>query len=227
MYPFSRRVRPLIGMTITSRVLTAIVGAAAMPLFAAEIAISGGIGPKHESTVRTPFGTVYTADSSGTVLLDIGTKLFGIGPLTINADVPIAFGGPGRAELDASLRPGGGIYTESMKWAFTPGLKARFSLGMLQPWISMGVGGTRLEQAGAEYSTVTGEILNAVTGKNWSFVMSPAGGIDFKPIPVLFLRGEVRTYTFRAPESFVGLNPLDAGNWRNNLLFLGGIGARF
>jgi hypothetical protein len=196
----------------------------ALPSAAAEIALTGGIGPSHRSSVDTPAGTVTANDSTGTVVLDVSSKLIGLGPVSINWDAPIGFGGRGRAQVFGSTAQGT-AYADRMQWAFTPGLKARLGLGLLSPWFSFGAGFARVEQAGAEWTGISGGRLGS--GNSFALALSPAGGIDIHPIPVLFLRGEVRSYNFRSPGfDALATNPLK-GNWRDNLLFLGGIGLRF
>jgi hypothetical protein len=65
------------------------------------------------------------------------------------------------------------------------------------------------------------------TGNRNVFVISSAGGVDWKPLPFLLIRGEVRNYTFTTPQTaFVGSDAF-AGERRNNLMFLGGGGVRF
>ncbi len=209
-------------MSLFRTVLTILV--LAFPSIAAEIAITGGIGPSHRSTVDTPSGPVTANDSTGTVVIDGAAKIFGIGPASINWDIPVAFGGRGRAQAFGN-GVGGTAYAERMQWAVTPGLKVRVGLGLLSPWVSFGIGAARVEQAGVDWTALTTGKIG--TGNNFAFAISPAGGIDIHPLPILFLRGEVRSYNFQSPDfGLLGTNPLK-GDWRNNLLFLGGIGLRF
>lgn len=192
-------------------------------LQAAELAVSVGVGPS--KSVSTPIGTFSGVDSTATFLVDAGGKLIGLGPISLGWDVPLAIGGPSRAELSAG---GSGIYAyaDRMQFAVTPGVKARLGLGLLSPWVSFGIGGARLDQASA--SILSGDpITGTLNANRWAFALSPAGGIDFKPIPILFLRGEVRSYAFRTPEQLFNGNSQLRSTWRNNVLFLGGIGARF
>ena len=192
--------------------------------WAADVAVSVGIGPSTAS-VNTPNGTFSGASSTATVLVDGSTKIIGIGPASISLDVPLAFGGPSNAQVSAA-NTGVVAYADHMQFALTPGLKARFGLGLLSPWVSFGAGTARLEQAGTStppYSSAT-----ALTNNKWALALSPAVGIDVKPLPFVFFRGEIRSYVFRTPEQLftTGINPFQ-GNWRNNILFLAGVGLTF
>lgn len=199
--------------------------AAAIPAVAAEISVSWGTGPKGQTTVNTPAGTVFAADSSTTTLVDGSFKIFGIGPVSINWDIPVAFGGAGYANVVA--QSGSAVaYVEKFKWAVTPGLKGRFTIGPISPWISFGAGAARLDRSGAFYSLGSNPLSQVANG--WSLALSPAGGIDLRLLPIVFFRGEVRAYNLRPAESlFSNSNLLQNLDWRSNTLFLVGIGARF
>lgn len=192
--------------------------------FAADIAVSVGTGPSTAS-VRSPTGTFSGSGSTATVLVDGSVKIIGIGPASISLDVPLAFGGPGNATVSATS---GSVlaYADHLQYALTPGLKARFGLGLLTPWVSFGMGPARLQQAGV--LTGLGTTVSALGSDQWRLALSPAGGVDIKPLPILFFRGEIRSYVYRTPEQVfnTGINPF-TGSWRNNLLFLGGVGLRF
>jgi hypothetical protein len=191
---------------------------------AADIAASVGIGPS-TSSVNVGNGAFSGASSTATVLIDGSVKAFGIGPASILLDVPLAIGGPSNAQVSAS-NTGVVAYADHMQFAITPGLKGRFNLGLIAPWVSFGVGGARLDQAATYIPPYTA--ATAQTSNKWSFVLSPAGGIDIKPLPFLFFRGEVRSYVYRTPEQLLttGINPFK-GNWQSNLVFLAGVGLRF
>ena len=190
--------------------------------FAADVSVSVGIGPSTDS-VSLPNGTSLGISSSPTVLFDASKKLFGIGPASIGLDLPLAFGGSTNALLSA-INGGVSAYADHLQFALTPGLKARLGLPFLTPWVSFGVGTARLSQAGAVLSPSGGANQ---TGNSWRLAFSPAGGIDIKPLPFVFFRGEIRSYMFTTPDAvFTGIDPFK-GNWRGNLLFLAGVGVRF
>ena len=191
---------------------------------AADVAVSVGIGPSSAS-VSTPNGTFSGASSTATVLVDGSKKIFGIGPASIALDVPLAFGGPANAQL--SVTSGAVVASaDHMQFAITPGLKARVGVPLLSPWVSFGVGGARLQEAGTFIPSSSA--ATSQSGNHWAVALSPAGGIDVKPLPFIFFRGEVRSYVFRTPGQVLasGIDPFK-GNWRSNLLFLAGVGVRF
>jgi hypothetical protein len=98
-------------------------------------------------------------------------------------------------------------YTEKFDWAITPGLRGRFALGRFSPWISFGAGAARFDRAGALYSLGSNPLSEAVSG--WSLALSPAGGgIDFRPFPIVFIRGEVRSYNLKPAESIFSSSDL-------------------
>lgn len=190
---------------------------------AADVALSIGVGPSSAS-VSTPSGTFSGASSTATVLVDASKKIFGIGPASLALDAPLAFGGPTNAQVSVSS---GAVAASAshLQFAFTPGVKARVGIPLLSPWASFGIGGARLQQA-ATLVSITGAPSQA--SNRWALALSPAAGIDVKPIPFIFFRGEVRSYVFRTPEQLLatGIDPFK-GNWRSNLLFLAGVGLRF
>jgi hypothetical protein len=191
---------------------------------AAELSVSIGTGPS-DASVNTPVGTFTGSGGTSTVLVDGAIKLIGFGPASLSFDVPVAFGGQSNA--DVFTNQGGAVaYAERIQFALTPGLKVRVGLGLLSPWFSMGIGGARLEQTSASYVTGSTAPLTGSTNR-WAAAFSPAGGVDFHPLPLLLLRGEIRGYSFRTPgQLFTIANPSGAG-WRTNLLFLAGVGVRF
>jgi hypothetical protein len=194
-------------------------------MVAADIAVSVGTGPSTAS-VLTPTGTFSGSGSAATVLVDGSFKIIGFGPASISLDVPVAFGGPSNATVSTT---NGAVlaYADRLQYAITPGLKARFGLGLLSPWVSFGVGPARLQQSGT-FTTLGATSASTRAADEWKLALSPAGGIDIKPLPFIFFRGEVRSYVFRTPEQVfnTGIIPSNAG-WRNNMLFLAGVGLRF
>jgi hypothetical protein len=190
---------------------------------AADLSVSVGIGPSTNS-VQIPSGTFSGPSSGATVLFDASKRLFGIGPASIGPDLALAFGGSTNAQLSASS----GVvsaYADHVQFALTPGLKARVGLGLLSPWVSFGVGTARLSEAGTSIPSFGAPVTQA--GNAWRLAYSPAGGIDIRPLPFIFFRGEIRSYIFKTPEqALAGINPFK-GNWRGNLLFLAGVGIRF
>lgn len=196
----------------------------ATQMFAAEIAVSVGTGPA-TSSVLTPTGTFSGSGSAATILIDGAAKIIGFGPVSLSVDVPVAFGGPSNATVSTT---NGSVlaYAEHLQLAVTPGVKARFNLGLVSPWASFGAGVARLEQAGSFASLGAIGLTRANT--DWRLALSPAGGIDIKPLPFIFFRGEIRSYVFRTPDQVLntGISPF-RGSWRDNLLFMGGVGIRF
>src|SRR5712691_1975052 len=121
-------------------------------------------------------------------------------------------------------------YAEQANFLATPGAPLRIlPAARFTPWVSFGAGVGRLNRAGS-LSTPTGSGTLAVAGQTGDrnvFVISTAGGVDWKPVRFFFVRGEVRNYTFTTPRTaFVGSDAF-VGERRNNLMFLGGIGVRF
>jgi hypothetical protein len=191
--------------------------------FAADVSIGIGIGPS-TSSVRVPTGVFSGSDSTATVLVDGAAMLIGFGPVSLQLDVPLAFGGPAQAQVVASSG-GAAAYAERMQFALTPGLKARVGLGLLSPWVSFGAGPARFTQAAAGYPSV-GSVINASSDR-WALALSPAGGVDIRPLPILLFRGEIRSYTYKNPSDLLSGFSAFQPNWRSNLLFLGSVGVRF
>jgi hypothetical protein len=163
------------------------------------------------------------------VLLNFGGNFFNVGALALGYEIPVAFGGPGRAFVTTR-----GLttenYAEQAHFLITPGARLCISpTARFTPWASFGPGLGRLNRAGS-LSTPTGNGTPAVasqTGDRNVFVISTAGGVDWRPKPYFLVRGEVRNYTFTTPQTaFVGSDAF-WGERRNNLMFLGGIGLRF
>ena len=191
--------------------------------FAADVSIGVGIGPSTAS-VRVPTGIFSGESSTATVLVDGAAKLIGFGPLSLQLDVPLAFGGPAQANVVASSG-GAAAYAERMQFALTPGLKARVGLGLLSPWVSFGVGTARFSQAAAGFPSF-GSVVNASSDR-WALALSPAGGLDIRPLPILLLRAEIRSYTYKNPSDVLSGFSAFQPNWRSNLLFIGSVGVRF
>jgi hypothetical protein len=195
----------------------------------ADLVLSGGSAPSETTTVGTPAGGTFSANSSAMLLLNFGENFFNFGTFALGYEVPVALGGPGRA-LVATRGLTTENYAEQANFLATPGARlhvlpaARFT-----PWVSFGAGFGRVDRAGS-LSTPTGSGTLAVasqTGPRNIFVISTAGGVDWKPKRFLLIRGEVRNYTFTTPQTaFVGSDAF-VGQRRNNLMFLGGIGVRF
>ncbi len=192
-------------------------------VFAADVSIGVGIGPS-TSSVTVPTGTFSGESSTATVLVDGATKLIGFGPVSLQLDVPLAFGGPAQAQVVASSG-GAAAYAERMQFALTPGLKARVGLGLLSPWVSFGAGTARFTQSAAGYPS-SGSVINASSDR-WALALSPAGGLDIRPLPFLLFRGEIRSYTYKNPSDILNGFSAFQPNWRNNLLFIGSVGVRF
>jgi hypothetical protein len=195
----------------------------------AELVLSGGSAPPRTTTVGTPAGDPFSTNSSGMLLLNFGGSFFNVGSLALGYEIPVAFGGPGRA-LVATRGLTTENYAEQAHFLATPGARLRISpKARLTPWVSFGTGLGRLNRAGS-LSTPTGTGTLAVarqTGDRNVFVISTAGGVDWRPTHFFLIRGEVRNYTFTTPRTaFVGSDAF-VGERRNNLMFLGGIGMRF
>ncbi len=191
--------------------------------FGADISVGVGAGFS-TSSVNTPGGLFTGSSGSVATLVDGGFKIAGFGPISVNGDVPLLFGGPAHASVAAS-KTGAAAYVEHIGFVMTPGLKARLNLGLIAPWASFGLGVGRLDGSAVGYAL--GSTGVATAQDRWSFAFSPAGGVDFKPLPFLFFRGEVRRYTFRTPDTIAGLTPLQDPNWRSNMLFIASVGVRF
>ena len=195
----------------------------------AELVLSGGFAPPRTTTVGTPAGDRFATNSSGMLLLNFGGNFLNVGALALGYEIPVAFGGPGRA-LVATRGLTTENYAEQAHFLATPGARLRISpTTRLTPWVSFGAGLGRLNRAGS-LSTPTGSGTLAVarqTGDRNVFVISTAGGVDWRPTHFFLIRGEVRNYTFTTPRTaFVGSDAF-IGERRNNLMFLGGIGVQF
>jgi len=202
---------------------------AAGPASGADLVLSGGFAPPRTTAVGTPAGGTFPANSSGMLLLNFGGNIFNFGVLALGYEIPVAFGGPGRA-LVATRGLTTENYAEQANFLATPGAPLRIlPAARFTPWVSFGAGVGRLNRAGS-LSTPTGSGTLAVAGQTGDrnvFVISTAGGVDWKPVRFFFVRGEVRNYTFTTPRTaFVGSDAF-VGERRNNLMFLGGIGVRF
>lgn len=193
-----------------------------MTATAADISFGVGVGSS-VSSVNTPGGTLTGKGGSAAVLVDGGVKMFGFGPFSVNADLPVVFGGPAHGEVYAR-GSNAAAYVERLRFALTPGIKARLNLGLVAPWVSFGAGVARLDGVAAAYGL--GSSGN-VTANRWSLAMSPAGGVDVKPLPIVFFRGEIRTYSLRTPDSIANFTPLENPDWKTNLLFIASVGLRF
>ncbi len=137
--------------------------------------------------------------------------------------------GPGRARV-ASRGLTTENYAEQAHFLATPGARLRIlPSAPITPWVSFGVGLGRLNRAGS-LSTPTGTGRPAVAsqiGDRNVFAVSTAGGVDWKPVRFLLIRGEVRNYTFTTPQTALVGSDAFVGERRNNLIFFGGIGVRF
>jgi hypothetical protein len=194
---------------------------------AIDVVLSGGAGPPVTSTVGTPIGTTVSAESGGTIMLNFGGDVVNLKAVALGYEVPVAFGGPGRALVSAR---GSATYTERANFVATPGARLRIlPAAKLTPWVSVGAGIGRLERNGALYFLSNhGEVAGAQqTGPRSVFVLSTAGGADWKLARHVVIRAELRNFTFTTPQTgFVGSFPF-YGERRNNLLFLGGVGLHF
>jgi hypothetical protein len=195
----------------------------------ADLVLSGGFAPQRTTTVGTPVGGTFSANSGGMLLLNFGGNLLNFGTLALGYEIPVAFGGPGRA-LVAARGLTTENYAEQADFLATPGARLRIlPAARFTPWVSFGAGIGRLNRAGS-LSTPTGSGTPAVasqTGDRNVFVISTAGGVDWKTMRFFLIRGEVRNDTFTTPQTaFVGSDAF-VGERRNNLMFLGGIAVRF
>lgn len=178
---------------------------------AGDLAVSMGWGAK---SVQSGAQRVSVSSRSA-VLVNAGGNFFNIGAAAIGWEAPLAFGGPQRAAVFGSGNQAI-VSADSMNFAFTPGIRLRvLPVSPLTPWVSIGAGGARVNQATA--GTGATAAVNASTG--FRFASSVAGGIDCKPLPALLLRAELRNFRYSLP------NVPDAS--RNTLLFLAGVGIRF
>jgi len=183
----------------------------ALSASAGEIAVSMGWGAK---SVQTGAQRVSVSSRSA-VLVNAGGNFFNIGAAAIGWEVPLAIGGPQRAAVFGSGNQAV-VSADSVSFAFTPGLRLRvLPVSPLTPWVSLGAGGARVNQAMAG----TGPTASVRSSTAFRFASSVAGGVDFKPLPALLLRAELRNFRYSLP------NVPDAS--RNSLLFLAGVGIRF
>lgn len=95
---------------------------------------------------------------------------------------------------------------------FTPGLKVKFAPGFpVSPYLAAGIGW------GSFRSTNTSATSN-------QFAADLGGGVDFKIVPYISLRGEVRDYYTSAPTLDI---PVVYQGHVNNIVFSGGMVLRF
>ena len=95
---------------------------------------------------------------------------------------------------------------------FTPGLKVKFAPGFpISPYLAGGIGW------GSFRSTNTSATSN-------KFAADLGGGVDFKLVPYVSLRGEVRDYYTSAPT--LDISSVYQGHI-NNVVFSGGVVLRF
>ncbi len=204
---------------------------AADPLRAVDLVLSGGHAAPTTTEVGTPSGGQVKADSSGTMLVNFGGNFLNLGVLALGYEIPVAVGGPGRAMIHTQGLAGE-TYTERMNLAITPGVRVRLlPVSPLTPWFSIGAGIGRLERQGVNYGLLNpaqGVVpLASQSGDRRVFTLSTAGGVDWKLLHFLVVRGEVRNWSFTTPMvGFVGSFSF-WGERRNNLTFLAGVGLRF
>lgn len=188
----------------------------ASQLLSIEITGSIGGGPGSSSTN----GNQTTTESTGTAfLLNAGGNFINLGAVAIGWEIPVLFQGMERNVV--STVPAGGTvtYQETNNWTLTPGLRLRFApVSPITPWISAGGGVISWDR-----STI---VANTPTSTNTSYgpSISVAGGVDWKLAKFLLVRGEVRNYWNSRGEGPLGIFQ---GDYRSNLLILGGVGIRF
>jgi hypothetical protein len=94
---------------------------------------------------------------------------------------------------------------------FTPGLRVKFSLPGISPFVSVGGGLAHLSNSAS--------LTNSISNSSTTGAFQVGGGIDVKtPIPFLGLRGEVREFYTGRP---------NFATPQNNLFVGGGIVFRF
>jgi opacity protein-like surface antigen len=197
----------------------------ALPLSAVDLTLSIGGATGTTSSITTGLGRVVRADSSRVTQLNLGGNFANLGAAAIGWEIPVAFGGPGRADIITQPQR---FFTRAEKtnFALTPGVRLQvLPVAPLTPWASVGVGFARLDSSAASFATPAGTSEVAAKSST-SLAVSVAGGLDWKPFRHFLLRGEIRNYNFASPAGLITGDPF-GGNRKNNLVFSAGIGVRF
>lgn len=188
----------------------------ASQLLSIEIVASVGGGPGSTSSS----GNQTITDSTGAAfLLNAGGNFINLAAVAIGWEIPVLFQGMERNTVSAVPTGGTVTFRETNNWTLTPGLRLRFApVSPITPWISAGGGVISWER-----STI---VANMPTTSNTSYgpSISVAGGVDWKLARFLLVRGEVRNYWNSTGEGPLGIFQ---GDYRSNLLILGGVGIRF
>jgi hypothetical protein len=176
----------------------------AVSTFAADVALTIGIS-KRTTLVDSP---IFESKSSPSVILAPGGDIANLGLAAIGWEIPVAFGGPGRAVVSSGLTA-----TEKLDFMLVPGARVRFvPVARLSPWASFGIGVGRVDQE-LFYRFSSG----LTTATQTSFAFAVGVGADFKVAGPLFLRAEGRNFNYKGLEDIR----------RNSLQFLAGVGLRF
>jgi hypothetical protein len=197
----------------------------ASSLAAADLTLSVGfpVSSTAEATIRN---AVASVNSGLPVLVNPGGNLFRFGPVGLGFEIPVLIGGPARAEAGTSGSQSL-AYAESIQWAVVPGARLRLAppLVPFTPWVSVGAGVAGLDRSGA---SVTATAIPLAASRNANvFARSFAAGLDVKPFPLIVLRAELRTLSYKTPdEPFTGLVSFQ-GQSRTAVMFLVGAGLRF
>jgi len=188
----------------------------ASQLLSIEIVGSVGGGPGSSSSS----GNQTITDSTGAAfLLNAGGNFINLGAVAIGWEIPVLFQGMERNTVSSVPTGGTVAFRETNNWTLTPGLRLRFApVSPITPWISAGGGVISWER-----STI---VANMPTMSNTSYgpSISVAGGVDWKLARFLLVRGEIRNYWNSTGEGPLGIFQ---GDYRSNLLILGGVGIRF
>jgi hypothetical protein len=161
--------------------------------------------------------------SNRPVLVNLGGNFLNVGVAAIGWEIPVAFGGPGRVllitEQNSVIN-----YADQTRLVATPGVRLRIlPASPLTPWVSGGVGVAQLDRVAAGASITS---LGS-SSKDYRLATSIAGGVDFKLLKFLLLRGEVRNYRFTTPTGLFNGSNRFSGLTRNNTHVLVGVGLRF
>jgi len=188
----------------------------ASQLLSIEIVGSVGGGPGSSSSS----GNQTITDSTGAAfLLNAGGNFINLGAVAIGWEIPVLFQGMERNTVSSVPTGSTVTFRETNNWTLTPGLRLRFApVSPITPWISAGGGVISWER-----STI---VANMPTTSNTSYgpSISIAGGVDWKLARFLLVRGEIRNYWNSTGEGPLGIFQ---GDYRSNLLILGGVGIRF
>jgi opacity protein-like surface antigen len=184
--------------------LIALCGASAC---ATEIAATIGLGNNSTSKVNSG-GQTVEASSTNSFLITPAGNFANIGIAAIGWEVPVAFGGPGRALVSS-----GSVSTEKLDFMIAPGARLTIlPVGRFSPWASVGIGAGRFSRATVSSAS---NVLRAATAT--SFTVAVGVGLDVKIAGPLFARVEGRNFNYKSVDELR----------RNSFQVFAGVGLRF